>query len=86
MTAMVTSTAASVDQSDTGIATSLVLVTRVLGMAVGSMVGAALLAAGPPSGSDVPAESAFVTGFVIAGAVTALSLLVVRTMSKGVKE
>jgi MFS family permease len=86
VTAMVTSTATSVDQSDTGIATSLVLVTRVIGVAVGSQVGGALLTAGTPSGSDVPAESAFVTGFVIAGAVTALSLLVARTMSKGVKE
>ncbi|MBL1097796.1 MFS transporter [Streptomyces coffeae] len=86
VTAMVTSTATSVDQSDTGIATSLVLVTRVIGYAVGSQVGGALLTAGTPSGSDVPAESAFVTGFVIAGAVTALSLLVARTMSKGVKE
>ena len=73
-------------QSDTGIATSLVLVTRVIGFAVGAQVGGALLTAGTPSGSDVPAESAFVTGFVIAGVVTALSLLVVRTMSKGAKE
>ncbi|MFE7272670.1 MFS transporter [Streptomyces sp. NPDC057623] len=86
VTAMVTSTATSVDQGDTGIATSLVLVTRVLGYAVGVQLGGALLTAGTPSGSDVPAESAFVTGFVIAGAVTALSLLVARTMSKGVKE
>ncbi|MFF0630843.1 MFS transporter [Streptomyces sp. NPDC004296] len=86
VTAMVTSTATSVDQSDTGIATSLVLVTRVLGYAVGAQISAAILTAGTPSGSDVPAESAFVTGFVIAGAVTALSLLVTRTMSKGVKE
>ncbi|WP_331749391.1 MULTISPECIES: MFS transporter [unclassified Streptomyces] len=86
VTAMVTSTATSVDRGDTGIATSLVLVTRVLGYAVGAQVSGALLTAGTPSGSDVPAESAFVTGFVIAGAVTALSLLVARTMSKGVKE
>ncbi|MEV7869473.1 MFS transporter [Streptomyces sp. NPDC088124] len=86
VTAMVTSTATSVDQGDTGIATSLVLVTRVLGYAVGVQVSGAILTAGTPSGSDVPAESAFVTGFVIAGAVTALSLLVVRTLSKGVKE
>ncbi|MFF3546954.1 MFS transporter [Streptomyces platensis] len=86
VTAMVTSTATSVDQSDTGIATGLVLVTRVLGYAVGVQVSGAILTAGTPSGSDVPAEPAFVTGFVIAGAVTALSLLVVRTMSKGVKE
>ncbi|MGW1610149.1 MFS transporter [Streptomyces sp. NPDC002285] len=86
VTALVTSTATTVEQSDTGIATSLVLVTRVLGYAVGVQVSGAILTAGTPSGSDVPAESAFVTGFVIAGAVTALCLLVVRTMSKGVKE
>ncbi|WP_406411765.1 MFS transporter [Streptomyces sp. NBC_01614] len=86
VTALVTSTATSVEQSDTGIATSLVLVTRVLGYAVGVQVSGAILTAATPSGSDVPAESAFVTGFVIAGAVTALSLLAVRTMSKGVKE
>ncbi|MGW6908955.1 MFS transporter [Streptomyces sp. NPDC054940] len=85
VTALVTSTATSVDQGDTGIATSLVLVTRVIGYAVGVQVSGAILTAGTPSGSDVPAESAFVTGFVIAGAVTALSLLVARTMSKGVK-
>ncbi|MEU5950990.1 MFS transporter [Streptomyces sp. NPDC047525] len=86
VTAMVTRTATSVGQSDTGIATSLVLVTRVIGFAVGVQVSGAILTAGTPSGSDVPAESAFVTGFVVAGAVTALSLLVTRTMSKGVKE
>ncbi|MFI0976371.1 MFS transporter [Streptomyces sp. NPDC021093] len=86
VTAMVTSTATSVDRSDTGIATSLVLVTRVIGFAVGVQLSGALLTAWTPAGSDVPAESAFITGFAIAGAVTALSLLVVRTLSKGVKE
>lgn len=86
VTAMVTSTATSVERSDTGIATSLVLVTRVLGYAVGAQVSGAILTAATPSGSDVPAESAFVTGFVLAGAVTALSLLVARTLSKGVEE
>ncbi|MFH8693848.1 MFS transporter [Streptomyces sp. KS_5] len=86
VTALVTGTATSVDQGDTGIATSLVLVTRVLGYAVGAQVSGAILTAATPSGSDVPAESAFVTGFAIAAAVTALSLLVTRTMSKGVKE
>ncbi|GAA4669632.1 MFS transporter [Streptomyces chumphonensis] len=86
VTALVTSTATSVDQRDTGIATGLVLVTRVIGYAVGVQVGGALLTVGTPSGSGVPDESAFVIGFVIAGAVTALSLLVARTMSEGVKE
>ncbi|MER5437122.1 MFS transporter [Streptomyces sp. NPDC002790] len=83
VTAMVTSTATSVDQGDTGIATSLVLVTRVIGFAVGAQFAGALLTARTPSGSDVPAESAFVTGFIVAGVVTALSLFVTRTMSKG---
>ncbi len=86
VTAMVTSTATSVDRGDTGIATGLVLVTRVIGFAVGVQVTGAILTAGTPSGSKIPAESAFVTGLVLAAAVTALSLLVLRTMSKGVKE
>ncbi|MGW5468001.1 MFS transporter [Streptomyces chartreusis] len=86
VTALVTGTATSVEQGDTGIATSLVLVTRVLGYAVGAQASGAILTAATPSGSDVPAESAFVTGFAIAAAVTALSLLVTRTMSKGAKE
>ncbi|WP_309096208.1 MFS transporter [Streptomyces sp.] len=86
VTALVTGIATSVDRRDTGIATSLVLVTRVLGYAVGAQIGGALLTAGIPAGSDVPAESAFITGFLIAGAVTALSLPVVRTLGKGVKE
>lgn len=86
VTAMVTRTATSVDLGDTGIATGLVLVTRVIGFAVGVQVTGAILTAGTPSGLKIPAESAFVAGFVLAAAVTALSLLVVRTMSKGVKE
>ncbi|WP_328766974.1 MFS transporter [Streptomyces sp. NBC_00286] len=85
VTAMVTSIASSVDESDTGIATSLILVTRVLGSAMGGMLGGVLLTSGTPSGSDVPAESAFVTGFLIAGVVAVLALPVVRTMSKGAK-
>ncbi|MEZ3180281.1 MFS transporter [Streptomyces pimonensis] len=85
VTAMMTSTATSVDRGDTGIATSLILVSRVLGYAVGGQLSGALLTAATPSGSDVAAESAYVTGFVIAGAVTASALLVTRTMDKGVK-
>lgn len=86
VTALMTNTATSVDQGDTGIATSLVLVTRVVGYAVGAQLGGALLTAATPSGSHVPAESAFVTGFVIAGVVTTLALLVTRTTDQGVKE
>ncbi|MFI6299311.1 MFS transporter [Nonomuraea sp. NPDC050790] len=86
ITAMVVKTATSVDHGDTGTATSLVLVTRVIGFAAGAQVSGAFLTAWTPAGSGVPAEAAFVAGFVIAGCVTALSLLVVRTLSKGAKE
>ncbi|TLW92411.1 MFS transporter [Saccharomonospora piscinae] len=86
VTAMMTSIATSVASNETGIASSLVLVTRVVGYAVGSQLSGALLAAGTPPGSHVPAESAFVIGFSVAAAVTALSLLVTRTMRKGVNE
>ncbi|MGW4770008.1 MFS transporter [Nocardia sp. NPDC004278] len=86
ITAMVVKTATSVDHGNTGIATSLVLVTRVIGFAVGAQVSGAILTAGTHPGMEDPAESAFITGFVIAGAVTALSLLVVRTMRKGIEQ
>ncbi|MER0243765.1 MFS transporter [Streptomyces sp. HSW2009] len=86
VTAMVTSTATAVQHGETGIATGLVLVTRVVGYAVGVQISGALLTAGTPAGSAVPAESAFVTGFAVAGAVTALSLFVARTLTKGVTE
>lgn len=82
VTAMLSGTATTVEHGETGIATSLVLVTRVVGYAVGTQLGGALLTAATPAGSDVPAESAFVTGFVVAGAVAAASLLVARTMRK----
>ncbi|ONI91021.1 hypothetical protein ALI144C_02045 [Actinosynnema sp. ALI-1.44] len=85
VTAMTTSIATSAAPNETGVATSLILVTRVLGMASGGMLGGVLLAAGTPSGSNVAAESSYITGFVIAGVVTALALLVTRTMHKGVK-
>ncbi|MCX2734222.1 MFS transporter [Saccharopolyspora sp. NFXS83] len=83
VTAMVTSTATTVDHGDTGIATSLVLVSRVIGMAVGTQLSGAILTAATPAGSVVPAEPAFATGFVLAGLVTALSLLVARTLREG---
>ncbi|MDQ0710856.1 MFS family permease [Streptomyces luteogriseus] len=86
ITAMVVRTATSVDHGNTGTATSLVLVTRVIGFAAGVQVSGAVLTAGTHLGMDDPAESAFVTGFVIAGAVTALSMLLVPAMSKGVKK
>lgn len=86
ITAMVVRTATSVDHTDTGTATGLVLVTRVIGFAAGVQVSGAVLTAGTRPGTADPAGSAFVTGFVIAGAVTALSMLLVPAMRKGVKK
>ncbi|MGN9913525.1 MFS transporter [Phytohabitans sp. LJ34] len=86
ITALVIKTATSVDHGTTGTATSLVLVIRVLGFATGAQIGGAVLTAGTPNGSDVPAESAYVAAFVIASVVTALSLVVTRSMNKGVKQ
>jgi predicted MFS family arabinose efflux permease len=86
VTAVVVRTATSAEHGDTGIATSLVLVTRVIGFAAGTQISGAFLTAGTPAGSEIPAESAFTIGFLIAGAITALALLAVRAMGKGVKE
>ncbi|GAA4949547.1 hypothetical protein GCM10023238_14850 [Streptomyces heliomycini] len=86
VTAMMTSTRHLRRPSATASPPALILVTRVLGYAVGGQLGGALLTAKTPSGSDVAAESAYVTGFLIAGAVTASALLVTRTMSKGVRK
>jgi predicted MFS family arabinose efflux permease len=83
ITALVIKTATAVDQGTTGTATSLVLVIRVLGFATGAQLGGAVLTAGTPDGSDIPAESAYVTALIIAGVVTTLSLLAVRNMNKG---
>jgi MFS family permease len=82
-TALLTRTATAVEARDTGIATSLLVVTRVIGVAVGSQVAGAILDAGADSTTGRPTESAFVTGFAVAGLVAALSLLVVRITKKG---
>ncbi|WPB94497.1 MFS transporter [Streptomyces malaysiensis] len=84
-TALLTRTATAVETRDTGIATSLLVVTRVIGVAVGSQVAAAILDTGADSATGLPTESAFVTGFAMAGLVAALSLLVVRMTKKGVQ-
>jgi MFS family permease len=83
LVALLAATATSVSTKDTGIATSLLVVTRVVGVALGAQIGGAILDAGTDPVSGLPTEPAFTTGFVIAGVTTALSLLVVRIMKKG---
>ncbi|MFH8989437.1 MFS transporter [Streptomyces sp. NPDC017940] len=77
-TALLTRTANAVDTEDTGIATGLLVVTRVIGVALGVQVGGSILDAGADSTTGLPTASAFATGFAVAGAVAALSLLIVR--------
>ncbi|GHJ36655.1 MFS transporter [Streptomyces sp. TS71-3] len=77
-TALLAGTATAVETGDTGIATSLLVVTRVIGVALGVQVGGAILAAGADPVTGLPSESAFATGFAVAGLVAALSLLVAR--------
>ncbi|MGC5258716.1 MFS transporter [Gordonia sp. DT218] len=83
-TALLAGTATAVETRDTGIATSLLVVTRVIGVALGAQVGGAILAAGADS-MGRPTESSFVTGFAIAGLIAASALLVVRITKKGVQ-
>ncbi|MFS8201523.1 MFS transporter [Streptomyces sp. CWNU-52B] len=81
-TALLAGTATAVAAKDTGIATSLLVVTRVIGVAVGAQGAGAILDAGADPGTGLPTESAFVTGFAVSGLVAALSLLVVRFTKK----
>ncbi|MHC3471030.1 MFS transporter [Streptomyces sp. 7R007] len=82
-TALLAGTATAVDARDTGIATSLLVVTRVIGVALGTQLAGVILDAGVDPQTGLPAESAFVAGFAVAGLAAALSLLVVRTSTKG---
>ncbi|MEW1718266.1 MFS transporter [Streptomyces sp. NPDC093109] len=77
-TALLSSTATAVATKDTGVATGLLVVTRVIGAALGAQVGGAILSSGADPMTGLPHESAFVTGFAMAGLVAALSLLFVH--------
>ncbi|MFJ2176554.1 MFS transporter [Streptomyces sp. NPDC087851] len=81
-TALLAGAATAVETKDIGIATSLLVVTRVIGIALGVQIGGAILAAGSGPVTGLPTESAFATGFALAGLVAALSLLVVRITRK----
>lgn len=81
--ALLAGTATTVAAKDTGIATSLLVVTRVVGVALGAQIAGVILETGTDPASGVPNESAFTTGFIAAGVITVLALLVVRFMKKG---
>ncbi|MFE0533413.1 MFS transporter [Streptomyces nigra] len=84
-TALLSGTVTAVPARDTGIATSLLVVTRVIGVAVGAQLAAALLGAGADPVTGAPSESAFATGFAVAALTAALSLIVVRLTRKGAR-
>ncbi|MUN39369.1 MFS transporter [Actinomadura sp. NEAU-AAG5] len=84
-TALLAGTATAVEPKDTGIATSLLVVTRVIGVALGAQIGGAILAADDDPMTGRPTESAFVTGFAVAGLVAALPLVVVLITKKGAR-
>ncbi|MFI8194301.1 MFS transporter [Streptomyces sp. NPDC085946] len=84
-TALLAGTATVIETKDIGIATSLLVVTRVIGVALGAQIAGAILDAGTEPMTGRPAESAFVTGFAVAGLVAALSLLVVRITKEGAR-
>ncbi|MEU1164160.1 MFS transporter [Streptomyces sp. NPDC005921] len=82
-TTLLAGTATAIETTDIGIATGLLVVTRVIGVALGAQAAGAVLDAGAEPMTGLPAESAFVTGFTAAGLVAALSLFVVRLTKKG---
>jgi predicted MFS family arabinose efflux permease len=83
-TALLAAAATTVETKDIGIATSLLVVTRVIGAALGTQVGGAVLAVGSDPMTGRPTESAFVMAFVITGFVATLPLLVVRLTKSAV--
>ncbi|MCA2211421.1 MFS transporter [Jidongwangia harbinensis] len=84
-TALLAGTASAVEATDTGIATSLLVVTRLFGVILGAQATGTILVAGADGATGLPTESAFVTGFVAAGVVTALSLVAVRLTRNGAR-
>jgi hypothetical protein len=60
-------------------------VIRLIGAVAGGQLAGSVLDAGNDPTSGVPAESAFVTGFLVAALVAVLSLLVVRHLKKEVQ-
>jgi EmrB/QacA subfamily drug resistance transporter len=74
--AMATIIVSSVRPTETGVATGMNTVMRTIGGVIGGQVGAAILTAKTIPGTEVPAESAFVTAFWLS-AIAALGAAVV---------
>ena len=73
MAALITEAVAA---TETGIATGINTVMRTVGAVTGAQVGAALLTADTVSGTNIPAESAYVSAFVISAAAAAVAAVI----------
>ncbi|MER3409896.1 MAG: MFS transporter [Thermoleophilia bacterium] len=72
----------TVRPTETGVATGMNTVMRTVGGVVGGQVGAAILAADTIAGTQVPAESAFVTALWIGAAASLLAVLVALLVTR----
>jgi EmrB/QacA subfamily drug resistance transporter len=75
----------SVRPIETGVATAMNTVMRTVGGVVGGQLGAAVLTADTIAGTDVPAESAFVTAFWIAAASSLVATVVALFVTPGLR-
>ena len=66
----------AVDPTETGIATGLNTVMRTVGAVIGAQVGAAILTAETLDGTDVPAESAYVSAFMLSAIAAAVAAVI----------
>ncbi|GAB3259069.1 MFS transporter [Kineosporia babensis] len=82
-TALLAATATTVETRDTGMATSLLVVTRVVGVALGAMLAGIVLALGTDPSTDDPTHTSFVVGFVVSALVAAAALFFTRIPTNG---
>ena len=78
--AMVALIAESVDETETGVATGMNTVVRMIGAVVGGQLGAALLTAETIGDTRFPAESAFTTAFALSALAAIAAALVSLTI------
>ncbi|MEU6676592.1 MFS transporter [Streptomyces sp. NPDC046853] len=79
-TALYVGTIASVDPSDTGVATSVNMVARGIGAAIGVQISAAVLSTGTNPLTQLPTENSFRFGFLLAAILALLPLAIVAFM------
>ncbi|MER7877410.1 MFS transporter [Streptomyces solisilvae] len=79
-TALYASTIESVDPADTGVASSVNMVARGIGAAIGVQISAAALSSGTDRLTKLPTEDSFRFGFLLAAVLAVLPLAIVAFM------